>query len=62
MDFITWLIFFLIQNGVLIGYPVYQILKNKEDPKEKKLWIMYFFFIGLLGILEGTVLFPIIYM
>ena len=62
MDCITWLLFFLIQNGILVAYPAYQLLQNKEDIKEKKLWIMYFFCLGLLAILEGTVLFPIIYM
>lgn len=62
MDFITWLMFFLIQNVIFIGYPTYKIIQNKDDNKERKLWLLYFLCLGLFGILEGTALFPIIYL
>lgn len=62
MDFLTWLVIFALQNAIITGYPIYRILQDKEDPKERKMWLLYFLTLGLLSILEGTILFPIIYL
>lgn len=51
----------LFQLGVIYGYPAYKVLKTSKEGKTEKLWIIYFLIIGLLSILEGTLLFPIIF-
>ena len=51
----------LFQLGIIYGYPAYKVIKTSKEEKEKKLWIIYFLIIGLLSILEGTLLFPIIF-
>ena len=45
---------------IIYGYPAYKILKPKKKDELEKLWIVYFFLIGILAILESTILFPII--
>ena len=67
----------LIQIAIIYGYPGYKVLyPNKENEKDntksqeekdreerlnKKLWIIYFLIVGILSVLEGTLLFPIIF-
>ena len=53
----------LFQLTIIYGYPGYKVIKSAKDkdPKAQKLWIIYFLIIGLLSVLEGTLLFPIIF-
>ena len=46
---------------IIYGYPAFQVIKGKKENNLEKIWIIYFLFLGLLSILEGTVLFPIIF-
>ncbi len=46
---------------LIYGYPAYKVLKSAKDGQLEKLWIIYFLIIGLFSILEGTILFPIIF-
>ena len=55
------LMFKLIQLTIIYGYPGYKVIKTSKEGKPEKLWIIYFLIIGLLSILESTVLFPIIF-
>jgi hypothetical protein len=36
-------------------------MKTAPKEKQEKIWIVYFLIIGLLSVLEGTILFPIIF-
>ena len=47
----------LFQIIILYG----QVVKNAKEGNTNKLWIIYFLIIGLLSILEGTLLLPIIF-
>jgi len=51
----------LIQLIIIYGYPGYKVLKTAKEGKPEKLWVIYFLIIGLLSVLEGTLLFPIIF-
>ena len=51
----------IFQLILIYGYPAYKVLKTSKDGKQEKLWVIYFLIIGILSILEGTVLFPIIF-
>ena len=51
----------LFQLIIIYGYPAYKVLKTAKEGKPEKLWVIYFLIIGLLSILEGTLLFPIIF-
>ena len=51
----------LIQLCIIYGYPGYKVIKTAQEKNLQKLWIIYFLIIGLFSILEGTILFPIIY-
>ena len=37
------------------------MIKTAQEKNLQKLWVIYFLIIGLFSILEGTILFPIIY-
>ena len=51
----------IFQLLIIYGYPGYKVIKTAKEGKPEKLWIIYFLIIGLLSILEGTLLFPIIF-
>ena len=51
----------LIQLCIIYGYPGYKVIRTAQEKNLQKLWIIYFLIIGLFSILEGTILFPIIY-
>ena len=51
----------LIQLFIIYGYPGYKVLKTAKEGKLEKLWILYFLIIGIFSVLEGTLLFPIIF-
>ena len=51
----------LIQLTIIYGYPGYKVIKSAKDGKTEKLWIIYFLIIGIMSVLEGTLLFPIIF-
>ena len=51
----------IFQLILIYGYPAFQVLKTAKEGKLEKLWIIYFLIIGILSILEGTILFPIIF-
>ena len=51
----------IFQLILIYGYPAYKVLKTSKEGKQEKLWVIYFLIIGILSILEGTVLFPIIF-
>ena len=51
----------IFQLILIYGYPAYKVLKTSKDGKLEKLWVIYFLIIGVFSILEGTVLFPIIF-
>ena len=52
----------LIGKAVLLGYPGYKAIKSAKEGKFEKIWIIYFLIIGLLFLLENTLLFPIIFL
>ena len=51
----------IFQLSIIYGYPGYKVIKTAKEGKPEKLWIIYVLIIGLLSILEGTLLFPIIF-
>ena len=51
----------IFQLILIYGYPAYKVIKTSKEGKQEKLWVIYFLIIGILSILEGTVLFPIIF-
>ena len=55
------LLFKLVYLTSIYGYPAYKVIQSKKDDKVEKIWIIYFLIVGVLSILEGTVLFPIIF-
>ena len=46
---------------IIYGYPGYKVMKTAKEDKPEKIWIIYFLIIGLLSVLEGTLLFPVIF-
>ena len=46
---------------IIYGYPAYKILKIKKKEELEKIWVVYFFLLGILSILESTLLIPIIF-
>ena len=55
------LLFKLVYLTSIYGYPAYKVIKAQKDDKVEKIWIIYFLIVGVLSILEGTLLFPIIF-
>ena len=55
------LVFNLVYFGITLLYPGYQILFPKDN-KSNKLWAMYFLILGSITLLEGTFLFPIVWL
>ena len=51
----------IFQLILIYGYPAYKVLKTSKEGKQEKLWVIYFLIIGIFSILEGTALFPIIF-
>ena len=51
----------LLGKAILLGYPGYKAVKSTKEGKLEKIWIIYFLLIGLLFLLENTLLFPIIF-
>ena len=51
----------LLGKAILLGYPGYKAVKSAKEGKPEKIWIIYFLLIGLLFLLENTLLFPIIF-
>ncbi len=62
MSFLSNLIFKLAYFVGTIGYPGYKVYKDSKEGKSEKIWVLYCLIYGILSILEGTALFPIIYM
>ena len=62
MAFISNLSFNLIYYTLTVRYPALQIIQLQKENKTEKNWVLYFLILGLLTVLEGTVLFPIKYM
>lgn len=61
MALMTNLVFNLAYAGITLLYPGYHILFPKDN-KSNKLWVMYFFLLGIITLLEGTFLFPIVWL
>ena len=61
MGFGSNLMYKCIQLTIIYGYPGYKVIKTSKDGKPEKIWIIYFLIIGLLSILESTLLLPIIF-
>ncbi len=55
------LLFKLIYLTSIYGYPAYKVIKTSKEDKVEKIWIIYFLIVGVFSILEGTLLFPIIF-
>jgi hypothetical protein len=51
----------IINLIIIYGYPAYKVMKTAKEGKSEKIWIVYFLIIGLLYVLEGTLLFPLIF-
>ena len=51
----------LFQLTIIYGYPGYKVIKTAKEGSTDKIWIIYFLIIGILSVLEGTILFPIIF-
>ena len=51
----------IFQLILIYGYPAYKVLKTSKEGKQEKLWVIYFLIIGIFSILEGTALFPVIF-
>lgn len=62
MAFLTNLIFSLSFQAAQIGYPAYQIYQGIKTQKLDKIWVIYFLLLAVVTILEGTILYPIVYM
>lgn len=62
MACLTCLLFNIAYFGVLFGYSGYQVALSVKQDKTDKIWVLYFLMLGVLTLLEGTVLFPIKYM
>lgn len=68
MVFITNILFSLAYVGVTLGknyinvaYPGYQAYLSSKENKNDKMWLLYFLIVGLLSILEKTLLFPVVW-
>ena len=51
----------LLGKVILLGYPGYKSLKSAKEGKLDKIWILYFLILGVLFLLENTLLFPIVF-
>ena len=51
----------LFAKAILLGYPGYKAVKSAREGKSEKIWIIYFLILGVLFLLENTILFPIIF-
>ena len=51
----------LFQIIIIYGYPGFMAIKTAKEGNINKIWIIYFLIIGLLSIIEGILLFPIIF-
>ena len=51
----------LLGKVILLGYPGYKAIKSAREGKQDKIWILYFLILGVLFLLENTLLFPIIF-
>ena len=61
MGFGSCLLSKVLYLTIIYGYPAYKVVKATKENNLEKIWILYFLFLGLLSILEGTFLFPIIF-
>ena len=61
MSCIKCCIFKCLQLFITYGYPGYKVIKTAQQKDYQKLWIIYFFIIGLCSICEETILFPLIF-
>ena len=59
MTCLSELIFHLATLVAIVGYPTFQALKSVKDNEPNKLWISYFFILGLITLGEYTVLIPV---
>ena len=62
MSFIVSLVFKLAYFAVTLGYPIKEALNSVKNKEPSRLWLSYFLFLGVLSLLEGTVLFPVKYL
>ena len=62
MSFLLNILFNLAYFVGTIGYPGYKVYIDNKEGKTEKIWVLYFLIYGVLSLLEGTALFPIIYM
>ena len=51
----------LLGKVILLGYPGYKAIKSAREGKQDKIWILYFLILGVLFLLENTLLFPIVF-
>ena len=61
MAYLSCLFAKLFQLTIIYGYPGYKVIKTAKEGSTDKIWIIYFLIIGILSVLEGTILFPIIF-
>ena len=62
MSFIVSLVFKLAYLVVVLAYPIKEALNCVKNKEPSRLWLSYFLFLGVLTLLEGTVLFPVKYL
>ena len=62
MSCISCCFFKCFQLFIIYGYPGYKVIQSAQQKDLQKLWIVYFFIIGLCSICEGTILFPLIFL
>lgn len=70
MSFLVHLLFKLGYYGITVGtiiiyrlaYPGYKAHESIKSSKIEKLWLVYFLIMGLLAMLQWTLLYPIVLM
>ena len=60
MSCISCCFFKCLQLFIIYGYPGYKVIQSAQQKDLQFYYIVYFFLIGILAILESTILFPII--
>jgi len=49
-------------NIITKGFPGYQAYLSMQNGKNEKIWLVYFLVLGVFGLLEWTVLVPVVWL
>lgn len=60
MALFSGLLFKAFVYGVTIAYPAFKANEALKEGKIQRLWIVYFVIIGLLSLLQYTLLYPVV--